>query len=119
MLLGNCNIICEVAERAAAQDFVDRSNELIDEGAQFTRQSLSKALRRQASKAATRFRDTMVAFGFDMHGYNAGHVPDTTWTCVAEPPDWRALPESVNRSFGKQAQDYDIGYQVTRFFLDW
>jgi hypothetical protein len=105
------------ADWAAAQDFVDRSNQLIDQGYVFVRQAVSRQLRRAASKEASQFRGALENMGFDMDGYHAGHVPDTTWTGQASPPDWRPLPDSVNMSFGRQAQDYPYGYVVTRFHL--
>ena len=96
--------------------YVDGSNRALENGhlSPDGRVSTQGDLRRQASNAAARERTRAAAAGDPYEGH-AGHVPDTTWTGAAEPPEWMDMSPRVNTSLGGQAGGYPVGFRPTGF----
>ncbi len=98
-------------QQAQIQAYIDGSNVARTDGylAPNGRVSTSGQLRDDASAAAAVERA-----GGTYRGH-AGHVPDTTWTGVADPHSWLDLDPSINQSLGGQSRRYPVGYQPTEF----
>ncbi len=90
------------ADAELAQQFVDASNDLLVRGVRLVRTAVSPALRRAATADANVWA---AAQDFRPPGMVAGHIPDTTWSGVPEPPGgYMWLPRGMNSSFGAQAR---------------
>ncbi|MET0432581.1 MAG: putative T7SS-secreted protein [Cellulomonas sp.] len=79
------------------------------------RVSTMGTLRDEASLAARLERERAAAAGEPYGQQVAGHGPDTTWSGQPEPWQWQRQDGSVNSSFGRQAQNYPIGWRPTVF----
>jgi hypothetical protein len=107
-------------EIAQVRAYVDGCNRALCAGqlSPTGRVSTQGALRADASRAAAAERARAAASGTPYQGH-AGHVPDTTWTGSATPPQWMDLSPRVNTSLGGQAVQYPPGYQPAVFeFVD-
>jgi hypothetical protein len=103
-------------EIAQVRAYVDGCNRALCNGqlSSTGRVSTQGALRADASSAAAAERARAAAAGTPYSGH-AGHVPDTTWTGRAVPPEWMDLAPRVNQSLGGQARRYPVGYRPTVF----
>lgn len=104
---------------AQTKAYVKGCNKALKDGAisPTGRVSTKGALRLDASRAARMERSAASAVNKPYLG-EAGHVPDTTWTGTGQPHSWLDLSKSVNRSLGRQALKYPIGYQPTKFVFE-
>ncbi|WP_123995255.1 MULTISPECIES: ricin-type beta-trefoil lectin domain protein [Streptomyces] len=78
------------------------------------RVSTTGTLRSQASRSAAAERKRAAAAGTPYTGV-VGHGPDTTWTGMANPPEWIDLSSRVNSSLGGQSLRYPVGFVPTKF----
>jgi hypothetical protein len=87
-------------ERQAAIEYAQLSNAWLAQIGPVTVQSTAGLLRSQASEAARLERLRAAQAGEPYLG-QAGHVPDTALTGLADPPDgWLDMPGTVNNVIG-------------------
>jgi hypothetical protein len=110
-------------ERQLAMLFVQRANTAAQQayatGNPFMKYKISPAVAAQAliiKNAWIRANQASKPGG----NYIAGHIPDTVWTNVPNPPGgFMWLPLKMNASFGGAANGYPQGYVVTGFNPIW
>ncbi|GAA4839181.1 hypothetical protein GCM10023221_15930 [Luteimicrobium xylanilyticum] len=73
-------------------------------------------LRADVNRAVAAERQRAASEGNPYNGH-AGHVPDTTWTGRATPPEWMDLTPRVNSSLGGQSLRYPLGFRPTEFLF--
>ena len=107
------------AQRQQMQAYVAGCNRALARGQLSTtgRVSTQGALRDLASAAARAERQRAALAGTPYTGA-AGHVPDTAWTGMADPPEWMDLDPRINSSLGGQIGGYPVGFRPTTFRLE-
>jgi len=108
-------------ERAQLQEYVDAANKARREGnlsptgrvkvdgeLKDQKERLAAAERRRAEQAGEPYGDDVAA-----------HLPDTTWTGNADPPEgWGRHTDRINSSIGSQSGRYPEGYRPTGFEIE-
>ena len=101
---------------AQTKAYIDGSNQALQAGklSPTGRVSTAGSLRIRANTSAAKERERAKTAGTPYTG-QVGHVPDTTWTGIADPFSWLDLDPLVNMSIGGQANRYPLGYKPTEF----
>ncbi|MBF6171313.1 hypothetical protein [Nocardia blacklockiae] len=124
---GNRTPIQENNLQEQRNEYIEAANEIIHtNGTPLVRQELDEVTQRLADRARDRQRDnnrpTYYPPQIDTDRYpsgaiDAGHLPDTVWTGVPDPPPryWMPMDMSLNRSIGTQAKRYPVNYKARAF----
>lgn len=102
------------------QEYIDAANRAKDQGqlSPTGRVKVDGELKVDKERAAARERINQERAGEPYGDDQAAHLPDTTWTGTAEPPQgWGRHTAAVNRNIGAQSGTYPEGYNPTEFEL--
>ncbi|MGH3874406.1 MAG: hypothetical protein ACRDSR_23380 [Pseudonocardiaceae bacterium] len=102
------------------QEYIDAANRAKDQGqlSPTGRVKVDGKLKVDKEAAAAAERRSQERAGKPYGDDHAAHLPDTTWTGQAEPPQgWGRHTADVNRNIGSQSGRYPEGYKPTEFEL--
>jgi hypothetical protein len=108
-------------ERTMAQEYCDAANKARRDGnlSSNGRVSVKGQLARDKDAAAAAERRRAERAQKPYGDHVAAHLPDTTWTGTAQPPEgWGRHTGRINTSLGSQSGRYPEGYQPTDFTIE-